>query len=237
MCFIIGFLFASNVGAKDLLTVSGIWEKVKLVGNYSDTDPSFSDSTTREILVKSAYAWLQDKLYGYGYLEKILLVDSTTTIVKNLEGSTFSSELFTERIKAVRHYETTNRQSLTSMSIDDFNKVPITKGAKPEVYTYDKNHIWFNSYPSAICTIYVWAYQIANSDSCVRWSRRPVLFTQLRLLLVFKTLELCKERERNWVAVKNIRGIVESRLVDAIQKFQLMEAFKDINIIPKVFTE
>lgn len=236
---LLSIYFAIDIGkTEDLWDTWEIWDKVKLVGNYSDSDPLFSDSTgVKATLIKDAYSWLQNTLQGYGFLDKLTLSLVTTSVSYDLEPQYYIDEILPVKIKAIRHKDTGNKQSLTSMSIDDFMKVSITKGALPEVYAYDRNQIWFNSYPSSDTVTYIWAYRIANTDSVCVWGRYPPLMPSLRHILIIKIVALNKERENNIVAFRNISGIAKAMLGDVVQRFRMDEATKDVRVLPKVFNE
>lgn len=231
--------------AKDLFSGNQHWEKVELLGKFTSTDPLFSDtSEIRQTLIKDAYGWVQNLADGYHFLDQLICSTGTALVSYNLEPTGFVNEVLPVRIKAVRRLSTSNPQALTSTSIDDFNKTFDLSVSYPEIYAYDRSHIYFNAYPAATCTHYVWAQRIANMDSTTldvgseqAGSRKPILFSTFRPILWLKTTALAKEKEGNEVAYANITAIATSMMVDLLQIYQTIEAHKDIRILPQIYEE
>lgn len=243
------FILACDAYGEDLLSGNEHWGKVELLGNFTSTDPLFSDTAEiRQTLIKDAYGWLQNLADGYHFLDQLTCSTNTTHEVSyNLEPAGFVNEVLPVRIKAVRRLSTSNPQALTSMSIDDLNKVFELNVSYPEIYAYDRSHIYFNAYPAAICTHYVWAYRTASLDSTTldveseqAGARKPILFSTFRPILWLRTTALARGKEGNEIADANITGIALSMMVDLCGKtgiYQMIEAHKDIRILPQVYGE
>ena len=235
---------AGDVSAKDLFTGNQHWEKVELLGNYSGSDPLFSDtSNVRQTLIKDTYGWIQGIADGYTFSDKLQLILSTTEVQYDLEPTGFVNEVLPVKIKAVRRLSPLNLQSLTSTSIHDLNKVNV-ETAYPEIYAYDRSHLYIHSYPAAVCTLYVWAQRTANTDSTTlaieaeqAGARKPVLMTNFRPILWLRTVALAKEKEGNMVASQNIKQISEAMIADLLQIYQMIEVGKDIRVAPQLYEE
>jgi len=224
--------------AENFLTTHQIWDDVQLLGNYAESNPLFTDSTgTLQPLVKDAYNWVQSVSDGYSYTDRLTLVLTTSATEYSLEPSGYSNEIIPVKVNAVRRYSATgNPEALTSHPVGDFNKVFDVSGTYPNFYAVDHNKIYFNSYPSAGCTMYVYASRVGNADSTCVWGRIPPIASPWRSLMVMKLLAMAKYKEGNEVAEENINRIVNSML-DLIQVYQMADEKRDITILPGIYED
>jgi len=237
--FVLVFILICNRAyPKDLYTTNEIWDEVQLLGHYAEDHPVFSDTTNvQATLIRDAYGWLQGVMDGYTYLDKLTLPLTTTDIQYSLEPTGFVNEVLPVKIHAVRRLSTVNPQSLFSKSIDDLNKVFDLKVSYPEFYATDWSRIFFNSYPSVVCTAYVWTYRQASTDSACVWGRKPVLLSAFRHILIFRTLALAKQKEGNEVAYRNITALCHSMVARMLDLQRLIEGTKDIKVLPQLYEE
>lgn len=231
--------------AEDLYSGNQHWEKVELLGNFTSTDPLFSDTAEiRQTLIKDAYGWLQSLSDGYHFLDQLICSTTTASISYDLEPTGFVNEVLPVRIKAVRRLSTSDPEALFSVSLDDLNKTFELNVSYPKIYAYDRSHIYFNAYPAVTCTHYVWAYRTASLDSTTldvgteqAGARKPVLFSTFRPILWLRATALARVKEGNEIAQANIDAIAQSMMVDLLQIYQVIEVHKDIRILPQIYEE
>lgn len=234
---LVGFFWTRAYPA-NLYTTHEIWNEVQLVGNYAEDHPVFSDTTNvQATLIGDAYGWIQGVMDGYTYLDKLSLTVTTTGIQYDLEPSGFVDEVLPIKIHAVRRKDTGNPEALFSTSIDDLNKPYDLDESYPQLYAYDRSHIYFNCYPAVDTVFYIWAYRQANTDSACVWGRKPVVLSVFRHILVFRTVALAKQRVGNKVAYRNISAIAQSMVARMLDLQRLIEGTKDIKVLPQLYEE
>lgn len=241
--FFLILIMPSFCWGKDLLSVNQHWTWVQLLANTQETDPLFSDTgNIREGIIKDAYAWMEGVTDGRHYLDRLTLQVTTTVYQYNLEPSGFVNEILPVDIKAVRRLNTANPPALSSISLSNFNNRFSLTADYPTIYAYDRSHIYFNSYPAATCTIYVWAYREADAESCTvspgvtqAGIRKPVLSSMFRPLLWLKATALAREKETNEIAEHNLSAIAQALFMDFQQVYQMTESKKDIRVLPEVY--
>jgi hypothetical protein len=243
--FLLSNLVYHKAFGADLFTGNQHWEKVELLTKLPRTDPLFGDTTNvRQSLLKDAYAWLQSIAEGRHYVDKLTLATTNSAYIYDLEPSGFVNEVLPMRVQAVRRLNTANVEALYSTSLDDLNKAFDQEASYPEIYSYDRNHVYFNAYCAVTCTHYVWSQRVASPDSVTMnvaaeqaGARMPVLSAFYRPILWLKTASLVREKEGNEVAAVNTGGITMALLSDLLQIEGMIENHKDIRILPRVLSE
>lgn len=230
---------ATNLANSEVfLTTNQIWDKVQLMGNFAEDHPVFSDTTNvQATLIGDAYAWVQGVMDGSIYLDRLSLTVTTAGRDFDLEATNFNDELIPVKIWAVRRKDTGESVSLFSESIDDHAKVFELNESYPQIYSYDRDRIRFNTSPAAETVYYVWAWREASIDSACAWGRKPPILSAYRPLLWFRTLALAKQKLGNGVAYGNISAITYSMIARFLDMRRLIEETKDIRVLPRVYQE
>ena len=222
-----------------LRTTNIIWDEVQFATRIADTDPIFSDTTTvQATLIKDAFGWLQNNMYGYAYFDIYLMQLSKVDLsYEPLPATSYYYHLPT-RIKGVMHFATDTAEALSSVDISDMSKRFDNNAILPNFYAWDKdNEIWFNSYSADTCSVYVWSYRYANTDSACAWGKKPPVTAPLSHILDMKVIANAKAKERNLVAHSNVNQIAQAMLADALQIYQMVEQTKDIVVPPLIYEE
>jgi len=221
-----------------LRTTNTIWDEVQFMTRIADTDPIFSDTTTvQATLIKDAFGWLQNNMYGYAYFDRYLLPLSTISLSYDLHTASYYAQ-FPVKIKGVIHYRADSAEALSSVGIYDLSKRFDNNATRPQFYSWDQyNEMWFNSIPAETCSVYVWSYRHANTDSACAWGKKPPITAPLTHILDMRVAANAKLKERNFVAHSNISQIVQAMMIDAFQIYELVETKKDIVIPPLIYEE
>ena len=193
-------------------------------------------------MIKEAYAWLQTsfdfaELHDLTYIDKLTLPLATSGVIYGTEPSGFVNEIPISKIRAVKRKSTLNVEALSSSDITDLNKEFQLDKSYPKVYAFDNGKIMLNLAPVTICTLYVWANRVGNTDSVAISGRKPPLLTIYRQILVMKVLSLAKGKQGNYVAEENCGNIADAMLAFAYRLQGIIQNERDINLLPRIYEE